>query len=196
MRKANQATAFFSVDRITYTQVGDAIDITSLDNFNGLSNGWVGNQAGLFASNSPADFDTFSYRDGFSVIAAAETNQQFGTASVASSTAGSVLGNIENDDWAMYGSIDTGSGGIASKAIEFTTSGITEGTSIEVWLDPTASGGLAVICPIAATGNVEAFATSTCDLTTKGTHEVYLRFKGGSGELLRLASLRFVPVVE
>jgi xylan 1,4-beta-xylosidase len=196
VRGMNQATGFFSTDRITYTQVGDAIDITTLDNFNGLSKGWVGNQAGMFAANSPADFDAFSYRDGFTDISASDTNQQSGTAVVASATAGSVLAQLENDDWAMYGSIDTGSGGVASQAIEFSASAPADGAAIEVWLDPGSSSAPAATCPILGTGDFDTFGVNTCALATKGTHEVYLRFKGGTGELLRLARLRFVPVVE
>ena len=38
-----------------------------------------------------------------------------------------------------------------------------------------------------------AWNTVTCDLTATGTHEVYVKVTGGAGEVLRLASLRFVP---
>jgi beta-xylosidase len=188
----HRATGWFSIDRLSWTQVGAAIDITALDQFNTINNGWVGNQAGVFASNRSADFDLFAYRDGFTEIPASEPNQWSGTSVVSSSSVGPVLGSLENGDWAMYGSVDLGSGGIRSKAIELRASAAGPGGTVNVWTDPLATTPIAS-CPIAGTGSWDSWRTVSCNLTATGSHDVYLTISGGAGELLRLASLRFVP---
>jgi xylan 1,4-beta-xylosidase len=81
VRSNHQATGWFSTNRITWTQVGGPIDITELDNYDSLVDGWVGNQAGVFATNRSGDFDLFSYRDGFTSIPASEPDQRSGGAS-------------------------------------------------------------------------------------------------------------------
>jgi beta-xylosidase len=194
----HQATGWFSTDRLVWTQVGGAIDIGELDDYDALVDGWVGNQAGVFASNRNADFDLFSYRDGFTEVPAAEPDQQSGASVVSSAAAGAVLGDLENDDWAMYGSVDLGSGGVHSKAIELRVASPGNGGrpvvgAIEIWLDPLAGGPRIASCPVRGTGGWESWKTVRCALRASETHEVYLRVRGGAGELLRLASLRFVP---
>jgi hypothetical protein len=94
----------------------------------------------------------------------------------------------------MYGSVDLASGGVRSKAIELTASAAGEGGTVDIWLDPLAAIHIAS-CPIVGTGGWENWRLVSCNLTATGTgtHEVFLTISGGSGELLRLASLRFVP---
>ncbi|WP_437971233.1 family 43 glycosylhydrolase [Sorangium sp. So ce260] len=193
-RSDHKATGWFSTDGVEWTQVGDEIDISTLDQFYAMAHTWIGNQAGMFATNSRADFDLFTYRDGFTAIPAAEANQQSGTSVVSSESAPPVLGDLESGDWAMYGSVDLGSGGVESKAIALEASSAGEGGTVEVWIDPLA-GGLAIgTCDIPGTDGWDKWTTTTCDVApTSGTHEVYLRVTGGEGELVRLASLRFVP---
>lgn len=190
--KDHEATGWFSTDRLIWTQVGEPIDISALEDYDTVNMGWVGSQAGVFASNASADFDLFTYRDGFTAIAAAEPDQESGTEVVSSQSAGPVLGGLEDGDWAMYGSVDLGSGGVASVEIELQASSA-KGGALEVWLDPLAGGHRVATCDVPATGGWETWTTVTCKVSAAGSHEVYLRAKGGSGELLRLASLRFVP---
>ncbi len=139
--------------------------------------GWVGSQAGVFASNASADFDVFTYRDGFTAIAAAEPDQESGTEVVSSQSAGPVLGGLEDGDWAMYGSVDLGSGGVASVEIELQASSA-KGGAVEVWLDPLAGGRRVATCDVPATGGWETWTTVTCKVSAVGSHEVYLRAKG------------------
>ncbi|AUX44340.1 xylosidase/arabinosidase [Sorangium cellulosum] len=188
----HQATGWFSTDRLTWTQVGEPIDISALEDYDTVNTGWVGSQAGVFASNTSADFDLFTYRDGFTGIAAAEPDQESSTEVMSSPSEGPVLGGLEDGDWAMYGSVDLGSGGVESTEIELRASSA-KGGAVEVWLDPLAGGRRVATCDIPATGGWETWTTATCKVSAAGTHEVYLKAKGGSGELLRLASLRFVP---
>ncbi|WP_236644509.1 family 43 glycosylhydrolase [Sorangium cellulosum] len=194
VRTGHKATGWFSADRLEWTQVGDEIDISTLDNFYAMAHTWIGNQAGMFATNKRADFDLFTYRDGFTWIPAAEANQQSGTGVASSKKAGSVLDGLENGDWAMYGSVDLGSGGVHAKAIELKASSAGQGGAVEVWIDPLAGGSAIGTCDIPGTGGWDAWETIACDVKpTEGTHEVYLKATGGEGELVRLASLRFVP---
>jgi len=197
VRTSHQATGWFSTDSIAWTQVGGAIDIAELDNYDSLVDGWVGNQAGVFASNRSADFDLFTYRDGFTEIPASEPDQQSGTTVVTSTAMGPVLGSLEDGDWAMYGSVDLGSGCLRSKAVELLVATSGEkgrgGRSVEIWLDPQAGGRRVATCRIAGTGGWEDWQTARCSLRAEGSHDVYVKVRGGAGELLRLASLRFVP---
>jgi beta-xylosidase len=194
VRNDHQATGWVSADRLTWTQVGRAIDISALDNHYGMAHSWVGSQAGMFATNQSARFDLFTYRDGFTTIPAVATDQQFGTAVVASDARGSVLGELQSGDWAMYGGVDLGSGGVASAAALIEASSI-RGGSVEIWVDPLA-GGPRYTCRVDATGSWESFATTTCPIeATTGTHDVYVKVVGGRGRelVMRIASLRFTP---
>jgi xylan 1,4-beta-xylosidase len=86
VRNGHIATGWYSTDRSTWQQIGDPIDIKKLDNNYGMANAWVGNQAGLFATGKSADFDQFTYRDGFTDIPASAMDQQSGTAIVKSNS--------------------------------------------------------------------------------------------------------------
>jgi beta-xylosidase len=194
VRSNHLATGWVSTDRLTWTQVGEAIDIKGLDDHYGMAHSWIGSQAGMFATHQSAAFDLFTYRDGLTEIPAVATDQQSGTAVVASTARGSVLGELQNGDWAMYGGVDLGSGGVASSTARIEASSV-GGGSFEIWLDPLAGGRRYGPCPVADTGGWETFATSTCAMAaTTGTHDVYLKVVGPSGgELMRIASLQFVP---
>jgi xylan 1,4-beta-xylosidase len=194
VRANHQATGWFSTDRITWHQVGGPIDITALDNYDSLVDGWVGNQAGVFASNRRADFDMFTFRDGFTAIPASEPDQRSGGGMIASAAQGAVLAGLEDGDWAMYGGVDLGSAGAAAKAIELTVA--TGGhrrdePRIDVWLDRPSGGRRVARCELPRTGSWDRWKTIRCPLHAAGTHDVYLDVQGGQGELVRIASLRF-----
>lgn len=196
VRTAHQATGWFSTDRITWRQVGGPVDLTELDNYDSLVDGWVGNQAGVFASNAAGDFDSFSFRDGFTWIPASEPDQRSGGGPVASAAQGTVLGGLANGDWAMYGGVDLGSGGVSARAIELTiaTAGHPRGERhLEVWLDRPAGGARVASCELPRTGGLDSWQTIRCPLRATGTHDVYLQVRGGGsgGEAVRLAALRF-----
>jgi beta-xylosidase len=195
-RSNHQATGWFSTDRLTWTQVGQAIDIKELDANYGMSNAWVGNQVGMFATGQSAAFDLFTYRDGFSAIPAVATDQQYGTAIFASSAKGDVLSDLGDDDWALYGSVDLGSGGVKSRKVLIDASSV-GGAEVELWAGPAVAGGSRIAtCKVKDTKGWETFGVTTCPLAgaVSGTHDVYLRVVGQPGsDLLRIASLRFAP---
>jgi xylan 1,4-beta-xylosidase len=194
VRSGHRASGWVSTDRLAWTEVGEPIDISALDNHYAMAGSWVGNQAGMFATAQSARFDLFTYRDGLSTIPAIATDQQSGTAIVDSSARGSVLGDLENDDWALYAGVDLGSGGVTSTKAQLEASS-PGGGWVEIWLDPLARGPHYGPCRIADTAGWEEFATSTCKIEpTSGTHDVYIKIVGEPGrEVLRLASLQFTP---
>jgi beta-xylosidase len=193
VRSGHQATGWFSTDRATWTQVGQAINIKELDDNYGMSNAWVGNQAGIFATNKSADFDLFTYRDGFTAIPAVATDQQSGTTLMTSATKGSVLGNLHDGSWALYGSVDLGSGGVSTASAKLDAASV-GGASVEIWLDSMSSDQHVGPCALTNSLGWETFAVSTCKLTASGTHDVYLKVVGQPGsELVRIASLQFAP---
>jgi uncharacterized repeat protein (TIGR02543 family) len=193
VRSDHVATGWFSTDRITWTQVGQAINIKALDDNYGMSSAWIGNQAGMFATNKAADFDLFTYRDGLTSIPATATDQQSGTAIVDSSTQGKVLGSLENGDWALYAGLDLGSGGVSAKSVQLEASSVGGGW-VEFWIDPLAGGPHFGPCAVADTGSWETFNVSSCPVTGSGTHDVYVKVVGKTtGELMRIASLQFAP---
>lgn len=193
VRTDHLATGWVSTDRLTWTQVGEAIDIKGLDDHYGMAHSWVGSQAGMFATNQSADFDTFTYRDGLTAIPAVATDQQSGTAVVASTARGSVLGELQNGDWALYGGVDLGSGGVTTTSARIDAASV-GGGFVEIWVDPLAGGPHFGPCRVADTRSWETFDVSTCSVTATGTHDVYLKIIGPPGrELMRVASLQFTP---
>lgn len=191
-RADHRATGWYSADGVAWTQVGNAFDVSALDGESTLGDAWVGTQAGVFASNAAADFDFFTYRDGFSPTLARESDQQGGTSLVDGGAQGPVR-SLSQGDWALYGSLDLGSAGVRAGAIELTVASAGAGGALEVWIDPLAGGTRLATCAVASTGGWDAWRTVTCPLAASGTHEVYLRAAGGAGELVRLARFRFVP---
>ncbi|MBN2341670.1 MAG: family 43 glycosylhydrolase [Deltaproteobacteria bacterium] len=192
----HSVTGWYSTDRISWTQVGEAFDVRDLDNFDtvGEEAGWVGNQSGVFATGKNADFDSFAYRDGFTLIPAGEPDNRKGTEILD----GMILGDFQHTDWALYGSVDLGTEdadgvGIRASGVEVSAASASDGVSIQVWLNPLAGGQLAAICEIPNTGALDSFETVTCDMSAVGSHDVYLRVVGGDGELARIQSFRFIP---
>ena len=147
----------------------------------------------LLATNRRADFDQFVHRDGLSGIPADATDQQSGTAIVTSAAGTKVLGQLEEGDWALYGGVDLGARHVSAASVEIEASSV-GGGFVEIWLDPLAGGPHFGPCPITATGSLETFGVTSCPVPAQGTHDVYLKVVGKPGtELMRIASLRFVP---
>jgi xylan 1,4-beta-xylosidase len=191
VRNNHMATGWYRTDRSTWQQIGEPINIKALDNNYGMSNAWIGNQAGLFARGKSADFDQYTYRDGFTDIPATATDQQSGTVIVTSDSKGKVLGELENGDWALYGSVDLGSSGTVTRSVRIEASSV-GGGYVEFWLDPLANGPHFGPFHIDDTGDWEKWKTFSGTMNATGTHDVYLKVVGKPGTSLRVASLRFV----
>lgn len=93
------------------------------------------------------------------------------------------VGWIENGDYIKVKGVAFGTGATSFSARVASASG---GGRIEVRLDGT-SGPVVGTCTVAGTGGWQAWTTSTCPVSgATGTHDLYLRFTGGSGYLFNV----------
>lgn len=101
----------------------------------------------------------------------------------AASEGGMDVGWIENGDYIKVKGVDFGAG-----ASSFTArvASATSGGTIELRLDGTA-GPVVGRCAVPGTGGWQTWANASCAVTgAAGTHDLYLRFTGGSGNLFNV----------
>lgn len=197
VRDLHILSGYFSADGLTWTQIGSSIGVTTLDSYNTNYNGWCGNRQGLYVKGTvtiPADFDLYIYRDAYTPIKASCPANQFGT-TVTTLTAGQVLYNIHNNDWALYAGVEFGTDNYnkTSDSIQFSAS-CTVGGTIEVWLDSINTGQKIASCDITSTGSSSTFKNFTAkSIETTGRHDVYLKFTGtGTSILYYLKTITFI----
>jgi arabinoxylan arabinofuranohydrolase len=100
-----------------------------------------------------------------------------------STEGGMNVGWIENGDYVKVKGVAFGTG--ASSFSARVASG-TSGGRIEVRLDST-SGPVVGTCTVGGTGGWQSWTTTTCPVSgATGTHDLYLRFAGGSGNLFNM----------
>ena len=100
-----------------------------------------------------------------------------------STEGGMNIGWIENGDYVKVKGVAFGTG--ASSFSARVASG-TSGGRIEVRLD-SASGPVVGTCTVGGTGGWQNWTTTTCPVSgATGTHDLYLRFAGGSGNLFNM----------
>jgi hypothetical protein len=107
-----------------------------------------------------------------------------------SSEGGMNVGWIENGDWIKVKGAAFGAG-----AASFTArvASATSGGRIEVRLD-NANGPLAGTCTVPGTGGWQTWTTVSCAVNRPtGTHDLFLRFAGGTGFLLNVNWWQFNP---
>jgi arabinoxylan arabinofuranohydrolase len=102
-------------------------------------------------------------------------------------TSGRAVSYIDNGDWIKVKGVAFGTG-----ASTFTAqaASATSGGRIEVRLDGT-TGTLAGTCTVPGTGGWQTYTGVSCPVTATGTHDLYLRFTGGSGSLFNLDRWQF-----
>ncbi len=100
-----------------------------------------------------------------------------------SSAGGMNVGFIDNGDYLKVKGVAFGTGAASFSA---RVASATSGGRIEVRLD-SASGSVVGTCTVAGTGGWQTWTTTTCPVTgATGTHDLYLRFVGGSGSLFNI----------
>lgn len=100
-----------------------------------------------------------------------------------SSEGGMNIGWIENGDYVKVKGVAFGTGATSFSARVASAS---SGGRIEVRLDST-SGPVVGTCTVAGTGGWQSWTTTTCPVSgATGTHDLYLRFTGGSGNLFNV----------
>lgn len=98
------------------------------------------------------------------------------------------LTGIQNGDWSAYYDVNFGAG---AQFFEARVASGTSGGNIEVRLD-SLTGQLLGTCPVENTGGTQNWVTKSVGIpTVSGLHRIYLKFTGGSGNLLNLNSFKF-----
>ncbi|KQY25687.1 glycoside hydrolase [Cellulomonas sp. Root485] len=93
------------------------------------------------------------------------------------------IGFIENGDYVKVKGVAFGTGASSFSA---RVASATSGGRIEVRLDGT-SGPVVGTCTVVGTGGWQAWTTTTCAVSgATGTHDLYLRFAGGTGNLFNV----------
>lgn len=93
------------------------------------------------------------------------------------------VGWIDNGDWIKVKGVAFGAGATSFSA---RVASATAGGSIELRLDST-GGALAGTCGVPSTGGWQTWTTVSCTVNgATGTHDLYLRFTGGSGSLFNV----------
>ncbi len=135
-------------------------------------------------SGMEAKAATSAYRQ----ISASEFNSQLGIETESCSEGGLNIGFIDNGDYIKFNSVDFGSG---ASSFDARVASAASGGSIEVRLD-SISGTLVGTCQVSTTGGWQNWVTKSCTISAAtGTHDVYLVFKGGAGNLFNLQWFRF-----
>jgi hypothetical protein len=106
------------------------------------------------------------------------------------------LGNIDNNDWAMYAGVEFGNNDYQKSPIsmELSAASTTLGGVVEVWLDSIDTGRKIAECQIDTTGSLTKYKIFRADVdSVSGSHDVYLKFLGtGTGQLFRINWFRFL----
>jgi len=161
LRTNHALTGYFSMDGNLWIQVGSGIDIYSIDSYSDFSS-FTGTRQGVYVQNKVGWFDLYIYRDAYSPIMAGSPANWFGTAG----TAGGMLDQIHNNDWALYAGVEFGNSEYshAADSVFFTASATTGGT-IEIWLDSLDNGTKAGTCDILPTGSLTTYKLFKAPLT-------------------------------
>ena len=124
----------------------------------------------------------------FTQIEAESFSTQSGIQTESCGEGGQNIGYIENGDYAVYSNIDFGSGAASFQA---RVASATSGGTIEIRLD-SITGTLIGTCAVAGTGDWQTWTTSTCGVSgVSETHDLYLKFTGGSGYLFNMNWFKF-----
>ena len=194
VRDEHDMSGFYSSDGVTWTRIGEPVNGVKMDREQTQFNNFTGNQQGLYVEGKEAYFDFYIYKDAYTAIRADSPANQLGTSRRYVRGAEYVLGNIHNDDWAMYAGVDFGNADYDKRpdSLKIVAAGPTNGR-VEVWLDSLGTGEKISECPIGDTDDLSTFQIFTSAVKpVTGQHDVYLKFFGsGSDELYRMKYLYF-----
>ena len=188
-------TGFFSADGRSWAQVGESVNVSSMDVQQPSYNAFTGNRQGLYViGKRPADFDLYIYRDAYTPILAECPANQSGTSRLYFNK-GYVLDNLHAGDWALYAGVEFGNAEYdrTPDSLKVTASSATAGGTLEVWLDSLDTGEKIAECAIGGTGGWKTFVQASAPVRpVSGRHDVVLKFIGtGSDKLFQLQSFCF-----
>jgi hypothetical protein len=125
--------------------------------------------------------------DPYAVQEAETIANSSGVETEAIGTGGRAVSFLENGDWIKVKGAAFGTGASAFTA---RVASAAAGGRIEVRLDGS-TGTLAGTCTVTGTGGWQTFTDVTCPVSATGTHDLYLRFTGGSGSLFNVDRWQF-----
>jgi hypothetical protein len=183
-------SGYFSADGHDWTQIGNSINVSTMDVQQSNYNAFTGNRQGLYVIGASADFDLYIYRDAYTPILAECFANQYG-ASRTYNGREYVLDDIHVNDWAMYAGVEFGGNADYDKtpdSLKIIAASAATGGSVAVWLDSLETGEKIAECSISNTGSWRTFKTFTSAVKPiTGRHDVYLKFTGaGTGKLFQL----------
>ncbi|MBB6675276.1 Bbp16 family capsid cement protein [Cohnella nanjingensis] len=127
-------------------------------------------------------------KSAFSQIAASSYDVQSGIQLEASSEGGQNVAFIDNGDYLLFNNVDFGTG---AASFDARVASNASGGAIEIRLDGL-NGTLAGTCAVPGTGGWQNWVTKTCAISgVSGTHNLYLKFTGGAGNLFNLLWFKF-----
>ena len=187
VRNQHNITAFYGADGSSWTQIGAAVNIASLDKAQANDNAWVGNALGLYATGQTADFDQYSFNHGLDPISVA-SYYHYSNTSISSGT----VTNTADGAWCMLPGVTMESTGSAVNAIEVNAASASATGVLEVWTDNIGAAGKKIATiPITASGGATTFKNYTAPVSVSGQHDLYLRFVGAAN-IFRLNTVRFI----
>lgn len=144
-------------------------------------------QAGLTDYNAPTPPPP-APRSAFTRIEAEDFDNMSGIENESCSEGGLNIGYIENGDYVAYSNIDFGNG---AKEFQARVASATSGGKIEIRLD-SITGPLIGTCSVSGTGGWQQWVDVKCEVSgVSGTHDLYLKFTGGSGYLFNINWWKF-----
>lgn len=195
-RKGQNISGYFSADGLAWTKIGSDINVASLDKTQPSYNQWVCNSIALYASNKSADFDLFMFKDGFGTQRVESYTNMYGVSKVAR-TPGTVVTNISNGDWLLLAGLDLGTQSRVATAVTVNASSAGSGGTIEVWQGNIGSSTSKLLgtITVSGTGGTDTWKDFSTPISASGQQDIYLNFKGGSGNLFDLNTIRFTSGV-
>ncbi len=129
--------------------------------------------------------------DAYTQIEAESYNSMSGIVSETCTEGGQNVGFINSGDYIVFNNVSFGYGAVSFEA---RAASAYAGGNIEVWIDSPTTGTLVGTCVIASTGGWQTYTTSTCPISSfTGTHNLYLKFTGGTSYLFNLNWIKFTP---
>jgi xylan 1,4-beta-xylosidase len=199
VRINHNISGYFSKNGIDWTQIGQAINISTIDSYSDYST-FTGSRQGLYVKgNTSCWFDLYIYRDAYTPILAECPANQLGTKRTVQSADITVLDNIYYNNWAMYAGVEFGKNEYQKSAdsIKIIASSATYGGVVEVYIDSIDESRKIAECNISGTESWTSFETFSAKLLSNitGCHDVYLLFTGSvMNKLFMLQSFYFTEV--
>lgn len=187
VRNQHNITGFYSADGLSWMQIGNAVNIATLDEAQTNDNAWVGTSIGLYATGQTADFDQFSFNHGFDPISIA-SYYHYNNTSISSGT----ITNSASGAWCMLPGVTLESDGSPANRIVVSAASANSNGTLEVWIDNIGSAGTQIASiPISNTGGTSIYQDFSAAVSVSGQHDVYFRFIGAAN-VFRLNTVRFV----